>query len=223
MAFVDMSTNWAYKTLIIYQDLNKLGVNDKLFNDQLVGNINIPTSPILANTQALKGDSAVSGTPKKMISRDASNVVQLAEAGVEVRVPADPTNALGVATKQYVDGATQLQTQAPISGATGINPTYNTLLNYTGVGRVHAIGVVSGSGGTETIRITIDGGTPFTVAGSGAAGNFFYMTADLQNLIDSGAVTVTGRLLEINFKTSIKIEFRSNTGAGTGYLEYSHA
>src|SRR3990167_7331548 len=112
MAYTDMTGTWSYKGLITHQNLDSAAENDKVFNDLLTAVTDFANNLQFDNNKGITGEIAAGSTYKNLIKLDASNIVQLAESGTEVRVPADPTNVLGVATKQYVDANQMLQTQA---------------------------------------------------------------------------------------------------------------
>lgn len=215
MAFTDQTAVWVYKKLLTYQDMSNNAINDKLFNDQLTGAIDIPNDLKLANAKYLRGEIAATGTWYKLCGLDAGNIVQLGDALTEVRVPADPTNALGVATKQYVDAKEMYQTQPKVAATGGANNVYANVLNITKKGRVQTLSVLDGggggAGGVATIRITIDGGTPVVIATSSIAANKYrFLQANLIfNASDQSTEDLVSSLLEIGFNTSLLIESKS--------------
>src|SRR3990167_989930 len=131
--------------------MDQLAENDKVFNDLLTAAADIPNNLQFDNNNGLKGEIAAGSTYKNLIKLDASNIVQLSESGTEVRVPADPSNVLGVATKQYVDGVQMFQTQAKVSAAgSGSSGSYLTVLSLSATtrGRIKAMTFQQSAGGT---------------------------------------------------------------------------
>lgn len=226
MAYTDLTASFAYKTLLTYQLMTNLANNDKLFNDQLTAAMAIPQSLLIANTFGISAKES-GGTARNLIKFDGSNVIQLgAAAAADVRVPADPTDVLGVATKQYVDGQQVLQLQALVSGSSGINGSFATILNYTGKGECHAIYVAGGTNnGAAEIKITVDGTLVLDITSiSITSGNFLGLQANLtwQGTLQANASLVSF-LLRIPFKTSLKIEVAcANSAAQTVNVAYSH-
>ncbi len=201
-----------------------LAESDATFNSLLTAASDFDNFLQFNNTKGIKGEVAAGGTYKSLVVLDSGNVVQLAEAGTEVRVPADPTNVLGVATKQYVDGVQMFQTQPKVSATPGLSGTFATILNLTATtrGRVKSISFKTGSGGTSTtsgVRITIDGGTPITIAPvvEPIADNWRALGAGLVfSTADSAAEEGLGSTnIDIAFNTSLLIEASTKFAAGT--------
>ena len=204
--------------------MDQLGENSKVFND-LLTEITDLDNIRHNNAKGPKGEVAAGGSYKKLILLDASNIVQLAESGTEVRVPADPTNVLGIATKQYVDGVQMFQTQPLVSGATGATNFYTTILNLAATtrGHIRALYAVNGGvGGTISVRITIDGGTPIVYTTSAIiASNYRGLQPNLTwSPTDQTNANLVSFLTDIAFNSSILIEFSASQNAGTGYVVY---
>mgnify|MGYP001558524310 FL=1 len=160
MAYTDLSAAFSYKQLFTHQLADQIGENDKVFYELLFGTTDMDNNFKFNNAKYIQGEVAAGGTYKKIAGIDASNIVQLGESGTEVRVPADPSNALGVATKQYVDGVQMFQTQAIVSAAPNGSGTLATILSLSATtrGRLHAIWHLKGSQpGTLRVKITLDG------------------------------------------------------------------
>ncbi len=199
--------------------MSAMAENDAVFNDLLTEVTDFANHLRFNNTKGLKGEVAAGGSYKQMIQLDASNVVQLGEAGTEVRVPQDPVNALGVATKAYVDGVQMFQTQPKVVANGGGSSAYATILNLTATtrGRVRAIHAQKGNSSNYslTIRITVDGGTPVVIAtvANPALSTFRGLQANLvwsetnQATADRGAF-----LIDIAFNASLLIEGMTETG-----------
>ncbi len=227
MAYTDLTSTFVYKSLLTYQLMADLAVNDKLFNDQLTGSLDVPNDLHLANAKYLRGDVAATGTWYKLIGLDASNIVQVGDALTEVRLPADPTNVLGAATKQYVDGAQMFETQPKVSGTAGGSGTYATILNLTATkrGHIRALTVKANSNGDNiSIRITIDGGTPVVITVNTVSTNswrgllevLLFSSTDLLATED-----LVSSLLDISFASSLLVEASSNNGiAATVHIVY---
>ncbi len=224
MAYTDLSAAFPYKALFTTQLATDLALNDKLFNDQLTGAVDIPNDLHLGNAKFLRGDVVATGTWRKLIGLDAGNIVQVGDAATEVRLPADPVNVLGAATKQYVDGVQMFETQPKVSGSAGANSTYATIVNLTATtrGRVVAINMqqnTSAAGGFMGVRVTIDGGTPFTIATPGTPGASKYRGVGGSLAFSSTDQTNEGdvsALIGIAFNTSLLIEATTaNTISGT--------
>lgn len=211
-----MTNSFSYRTLFTHQLADALAESDATFNNLLTEVTDLDNIRH-NNAKGPKGEVAAGGTYKKLILLDASNIVQLGEAGTEVRVPADPTNVLGVATKQYVDGVQMFQTQPRVSASSGVNDAYATLLNVTAAGHLRAITMtVDGSSGgndIQSVRITIDGGTPvvYADAGSTAINETSALMPDL-TFVDTNvgpALPAHAILLDIAFNTSILVETKT--------------
>lgn len=213
-----------YRLLFTHQIADQLAENDKVCYDLLTAAVDFNNFLQFNNTKGIKGEVAAGGTYKSLVVLDSGNVVQLGEAGTEVRVPADPSNALGVATKQYVDGVQMFQTQAKVSASPALSSAFATILNIAATtrGRVKSISFKTGSGGTVTvsaIRITIDGGTPVTISPDvePAADNWRSLNV---NLLWSAADAATeeglgSNNIDIAFNTSLLIEASTRFAAGT--------
>lgn len=228
MSYTDMSSWASYKKLISHTDMDKLGENDKVFNDLLTATTDFNNHLRFNNTKGITGEIAAGSTYKNLIQLDASNIVQLAESGTEVRVPADPTNALGVATKQYVDAVQMLQTQAVATGSPG-NGALATILSLSATtrGQVHAIWYANGAGGTNAIRvkITIDGTvvvdetSPQTVTAS------FFLSLEPNtrwpDSVGQSAEGTTTRLINLRFNSTLLIEASKSENTGTLKVLYS--
>ena len=216
-----MTAAFTYKALLTHQRCDQLAESDKVFND-LLTEITDLDNIRHNNAKGPKGEVAAGGSYKKLILLDSGNVVQLGESGTEVRVPADPTNALGVATKQYADGVNLLQTQPRVSVTSGASGSYVTILNATAKGHVRCLYIraISTGGGNDimSIRITIDGGTPvvYADAGNTAASDISAMTPDLILQDTNALVSVNAHaiLIDIAFNTSMLIE--AQTAETTG-------
>lgn len=221
MAYTDLSSTFVYRLLLTHQLMDQLAENDKVFNDLLTAVTDFDNNLRFNNAKYLQGEIAAGSTYKKLIGLDASNIVQLGESGTEVRVPADPTNALGVATKQYVEAFQVFQTQ-PAATATpgGGGPTYVTLLSRSGRGHLRALTMLNGAGSAATayVRITIDGGSAvvYNAATNFANGTYRYFMPNLKwNETDQATDGVLGLpLLDIAYNTSILVEVSNAVGAG---------
>ncbi len=161
MAYTDLSATFVYKGLLTHQNMDQLGENDKVANDLLTAVTDFANFLQFDNTKGIKGEVAATGSYKKLILLDASDKIQIGEAGTEVRVPADPTNVLGVATKQYVDGVQMFETQPKVSASSGINASYVTILSLTATTRGHIRSLaITGGTGLSARRASI-GAMPF--------------------------------------------------------------
>ncbi len=217
MAYTDLTAVFVYRGLLTHQQMDQAAENDKVFNDLLTSVTDFANFLHFDNTKGVKGEVAATGSYKKLVVLDAGNVAQLGEAGTEVRVPADPTNALGVATKQYVDGVQMFQTQAIASAAAS---GLTTILNLTATTRVrlHAVWVVQ-AGGTSTwrVKITVDGTVVIddTSATTLVAGDVGHLAAN-GRVTDDGTVDdgFAGDLIEICGNSTFKIEADANVSAG---------
>ena len=211
MAYTDLSAVFVYKALITHQRMDQLGENDKVFNDLLTAVTDFANFLQFNNTKGIKGEIAAGSTYKSLVVLDASNVLQLGESGTEVRVPADPSNALGVATKQYVDAIQMLQTQAEVSGNSGTSGTLATVLSLSATtrGQVHAIyGLMAGASITLRLKITIDGVVVIDdTSPSTVAGDYNYLAPN-GKVADSNSTedSLVGHLINLRFNSSLLIE-----------------
>lgn len=219
MAYTDLSSTFVYRLLLTHQLMDQLAENDKVFNDLLTAVTDFDNNLRFNNAKYLQGEIAAGSTYKKLIGLDSSNVVQLGESGTEVRVPADPTNALGVCTKQYAEALQMFQTQA-VATATpgGGGPTFVTILSRSGRGHLRSLSLQMHSGGTGTpyVRITIDGGAAVTISGSTTtASTWRALTPNLvwseTDRTNDGDETY---LLDIAYKTSILVEVSNAVVSG---------
>lgn len=225
MAFTNLSDGeMAYKALWTHQLGQALADNDLLFNDLLTAVTDFANELHFNNNVALAGEVAAGGSYIDLVKIDASNVVQLGQAGYEVRVPADPTNDLGVCTKQYAEALQMFSTQAEVSGAVPNGGA--TLLNVTDRGILHMAsikGTGDAGGATVGISVTIDGVGVYSGTIISASGNVNYAAQVGGNLATTGTSTyeVTPEL-NWRFNTSCVVAF-SNTGATltTGKVKYS--
>lgn len=227
MAYTDLTTSFQYRSLLTHQLQDALAENDKVFNDLLTAVTDFDNNLRFNNAKYLQGEIAAGSTYKKLIGLDASNIVQLSESGTEVRVPADPSNALGVATKQYVDGVQMFQTQPLVSGV-GTN-AYVTILSLSATtrGHIRALYVKKGGGSVDNIlvRITIDGGTPVVYTFSTVTpSKYRALQPNLTtSTTDQASADLVSFLLDIAFNSSLLVECADNHGAGdtsTCYVVY---
>lgn len=228
MAYTDLTSSFAYKTLLTYQLMNDVAANDKLFNDQLTGGIDIPNDLHLKNAQYLRGDVAATGTWYKLAGLDASNIVQIGDSATEVRVPADPVNALGIATKQYVDATNMLQAQPQVNVTLGSSGTLATILNYTGKGELHTIWAQADStnAGTIRVKVTVDGvvvvdNTSDSIANlkyQGLTANLYWAPGAVTWTGVPSQIALTAYLLKIPFRTSIKVEATLSAANSNGTM-----
>lgn len=216
-----------YKMLLTHQIADQLAENDKVFNDLLTAVADFANFLQFDNTKGIKGEVAAGGTYKSLVVLDASNIVQLGQSGTEVRVPADPSNALGVATKQYADGVQMFRTQAKVSASSGTSGAYLTILNQAATtrGRIKTISMGQGTlgPGTVSVRITIDGGSAVTITSSAIADNNWrgLLPGLLWSTADQANENLTSTLIHISFNTSILIEATSaNANAATITIVY---
>lgn len=229
MAYTDLSSTWAYKSLITHQLLDQHAENDKVFYDLLFGSTDIANDVKFDNAKYIKAEIAAGSTYRKLIGLDASNIIQIGESGVEVRIPADPTNALGVATKQYVDAIQMFQDQAEVSVAT-LSGSLVTLLSLSATTRgvLKALWVARSSttAGTCRVKITVDGTVVIDeTSDSIGAGVHRYLTAQgLWNATDVTAEGNAGALANIFFNSTLLVEvLHAGGGAGTStfYARYA--
>ena len=73
MAYTDMSAWAAYKKLWSHQDADKLGENDKVFNDLLTAVTDFANNLQFDNNKGIKGEIAAGSTYVKPIKLGASN------------------------------------------------------------------------------------------------------------------------------------------------------
>jgi hypothetical protein len=222
MAYVDLTTSFVYKSLLTYQLCTSLATNDKLFNDELTGAISIPNDVKLGNARALRGEVVATGTWRTLAQLDASNIVQIGDAACETRVPADPTNVLGIATKQYVDGVQMFHTQPKVTVTSGSAGAFVTVLSLTATTRGHLLAITGKADATGNdacrLRITIDGGTPVTIISTTnpAANKWRGLTPPLVwSTVDQATEDLAAYLLNISFNSSILVEAAYNNGAAT--------
>ena len=112
------------------------------------------------------------------------------------------------------------ETQPKVSAACGVTGTYATILNLTATtrGRIATIAMLADSvvGGTFSIRLTIDGGTPVVIT-STAVGVSKYR-AILPNLLwnttDQATEDLVASLLRITFNTSLLVEATTSGSPG---------
>lgn len=214
MAYTDLSSTFVYRLLLTHQLMDQLAENDKVFNNLLTAATDFDNNLRFNNAKYLQGEIAAGSTYKKLIGLDASNVVQLGESGTEVRVPADPTNALGVATKQYVEALQmfQLQARATVSiGAAG----RTTAINITGRVIIHAITLkpTAGTDASATVWVTVDGtelsfSSPTIAAGEFGALQGNFTMKDMNTAVENDA----GALVHFPCNTSMKVEAQCGGG-----------
>lgn len=102
--------------------------------------------------------------------------------------------------------------------ATSSSTSFADLINYTGQGRLMGLAGVNGEW-----RVTIDGGTAFTISASGGYAlvwNDYNQTTPFKEGSDYGDLTE----LSVHFKTSLLVEFRrTSAGSHTAYGMYERA
>lgn len=217
MAYTDLSATWVYKKLITHQLLDQHGENDKVFNDLLTAVTDFSVNLKFDNNKGITGEIAAGSTYKNLLKLDASNIAQLGESGTEVRVPADPTNALGVATKQYVDATQMLQTQAKVAASSGASGTLATILNLAATTRgvVRALYGTNGGGAAHTLRvkITVDGTVVIDKTSAAWASTYRkFLPGHEWDVADFAAEDdAADALLAIHFNSSLLIEAASST------------
>ncbi|MBS3927812.1 MAG: hypothetical protein KGZ65_04390 [Sphingomonadales bacterium] len=197
--------------------MDQLAENDKVFNNLLTAAADMPNFLQFDNTFGVKGEIAAGSTYKKLILLDASNVVQLGESGTEVRVPADPSNALGVATKQYVDGVQMFQSQAIVTVNSGLTGSFATILSLSATTRgvVHAIWIdTAGGSSTCRIKVTVDGTLIIDDTSGALTNNRFYAMRANGNIETTASTDAgdAGHPLEIRFTSTLLIEATSGDG-----------
>ena len=227
MSFTDLTDGeMAYKALWTHQLGQALADNDLLFNDLLTAVTDFANELHFNNNVAIAGEVAAGGSYVDLVKIDASNVVQLGQAGYEVRVPADPTNDLGVCTKQYAEALQMFSTQAEVSVSIAVGGA--TGLNYTGRGILHMATII-GSGGdpgatTMGISVTIDGVTVYSGTHLSTDG-FVHWPAQVGAALAGGAGTDYSDVVdELNwrFNTSCVVAFSNSAGAAkVAKIKYS--
>lgn len=226
MSYTDLSAVWVYRKLITHQLLDQAAENDKVFDDLLTAAVDFDNDLRFNNAKAIAGEIAAGGTYKDLAQLDSNDVCQLGQSGTEVRVPADPTNVLGVATKQYVDALTMFQTQQVTSATAGVSNAFNTILSVTGQGIVHAVWFLANQTTPTTIKITIDGTLVFTTNAIPMTNNDWGHMTEHGFLVDDNTtseISVISLPIDFRFNTSLLIEAAIALGNGGSTVKVLHS
>ena len=214
-----MSSTFVYKLLLTFQDMDKLAESDKTFNNLLTAVDDFSVNLKFDNNKGITGEIAAGSTYKQLIKLDTSNIVQLGESGTEVRVPADPTNVLGVATKQYVDDTLMLGLIAKLR-VTSTSISNADVLNITAVGRLRALSQYSNTAvGAEypDLTLTVDG-TAYAEMVGGAHTTVYLNTDNTPSTATTFVKSATLEQVVVHFKTSLRVQHRKDATGGGGEI-----
>ncbi len=113
-----------------------------------------------------------------------------------------------------------------VQGSTSAS-AYSDLVNFVGAGRLRRINAFSAAG-SPSVRITIDGGTAYTVnittPGASPGKDIIVASASGTDIYDTAAASTSGFFLDIFFKSSLLIEINANSAflSSTVTAEYEH-
>jgi len=227
MAYTDLSSTFTYKKLLTHQLMDQLAENDKVFNNKQTGAADFADIIKFDNTKGIAGEVAAGGTYKNLVTFDSSNVVQLGESGIEVRVPADPSNNLGVCTKQYAEALQMFQTQANGSGSSGVSGSLSTILSVAATTRgvlLAVWGKRTSSAHTVSVQVTVDSVVVSSEASPTIAQNDYWYLGANGVPVDSNS-TAEGdaqNLINMPFNTSLLLEATSGD-ANAQTVQYLYA
>ena len=217
MAYTDLTTEFDYKDLLTWQNMDKLAENDALFQARWTGDATdglIPGPLRVTNNVYIKWRNQAGAADVNGLKLNASDQLEMGASLKTPTLTVDPTANLEASTKQYVDaGSMKIGLVARIS-AQNTTTSYVDVINITAAGRFRGLmfnAEAHAEGGINYVNTIIDGVDYGTLSPPNDSTEQFAEISDVRSAtMFAMAAGSVADVLDSFFKTSLRVQHKSS-------------